>query len=278
MQTAEVPGIPGAELGVVAPPTLGDVVEESRQVEELQLGDAPGDGAAQWELGVVLRDGEATQVAQQGEGVLIHGVDMEEVVLHTPHDVGEGRDIGRQHPVAVHASQGMGEPGRGAQDLHEEAAGAQIRPEAVVDALAVLADEPDGAGADPQELGVGLEHVEDLQQGDRAASEDLCRGRLQVPAAGLKAFIDVDRRADRVVQQDGLAKELEQHLVEPAQLLHGAVVLLHELLDGQVMLAVAEAELVGQGALVVEQQAVLVAPGEPVQGEADAPQVGLALD
>ncbi len=56
-----------------------------------------------------------------------------------------------------------------------------------------------------------------------------------------------------------------------------AVVALHELLDGEALGGVAEAEQLGDGALVVEQQAVLGAAGEHVQGVAHLPQEGLAL-
>jgi hypothetical protein len=55
VQLAEVPGLAGAEQGVVAAAALGDVVEQPGEVEQLQLGDALGDGAAQRELAVVLR-------------------------------------------------------------------------------------------------------------------------------------------------------------------------------------------------------------------------------
>jgi hypothetical protein len=80
------------------------------------------------------------------------------------------------------------------------------------------------------------------------------------------------------VQEDRLAKQLQQHLVEPIELLDGAVVLLHELLDGKVVRTVFEAELVGEGALILEQEPVLAPPGDAVQREADPPQQGLPLD
>jgi hypothetical protein len=55
-------------------------------------------------------DREAAQIAQQAQRVFVHGVDVEQVVLHAPDDVGEGGDVGGEHPVAVHAPQRMGEP------------------------------------------------------------------------------------------------------------------------------------------------------------------------
>ncbi len=57
-----------------------------------------------------------------------------------------------------------------------------------------------------------------------------------------------------------------------------AVIVLHELLDGEVVIAVAITERLAERALVIEQQPVLAPPGQLVQREADAPQQRLALD
>ncbi len=69
---------------------------------------------------------------------------------------------------------------------------------------------------------------------------------------------------------------MQQHLVEAVELHHRAVVILHELFDRQVFVLVREAELLGQGALIVEQQSVLAPSGEAMEREADTPQQALA--
>jgi hypothetical protein len=69
------------------------------------------------------------------------------------------------------------------QDLHEEAARAQIGAEVIVDAVTVLADQPDGAGAHAFELRMDLKDVEDLEKGDRVALKHARRGHLEIAAA-----------------------------------------------------------------------------------------------
>ena len=73
-----------------------------------------------------------------------------------------------------------------------------------------------------------------------------------------------------------LAKQLQQHLVEQAHVHHGAVVLLHELLDRQREARILVAEQLRELDLIVEQQAVLAPAGEHVQPEAHLPEEGLA--
>ncbi len=92
-----------------------------------------------------------------------------------------------------------------AHDLHEEAARPQVGADAVVDEVAVLPDQADGAGPHAPDLGVGLEQEKDLQQGHGIVAEDIRVGHLQEAADGLETPVDGHRRPKLVPQQDGLA-------------------------------------------------------------------------
>ncbi len=99
-------------------------------------------------------------------------------------------------------------------------------------------------------------------------------GHLEVLVALLE--LARQRHGGRVaVGQDLLAELLQQQFVEPAHEHRGAVVALHELLDRERVGRVLVAEHAREPDLVVEQQAVLAAPGHEVQREADPPQPGL---
>ena len=111
---------------------------------------------------------------------------MEEVVLHAPDDVGEGRHVGGQYPVAIHPGEGLRGALGMAHDFHEEAARPQVGADAVVDEVAALPDEADGAGPHAPDLGVGLEQVKDLQQRHGIVAEDIRVGHLQEAADGLE--------------------------------------------------------------------------------------------
>jgi hypothetical protein len=149
-------GVPCTEDRVVATATLGDIVKEPRQIEQFQLGDLTGNGSAKGGLAVSLGTREVTQMPQKPQGVLVHRIDVEEIVLHAPDDVGEGRQVGGQDPVAVHARQGGGGSLDVAHDLHEEATGPQVPADAVIDEVPAFADQADGAGADSLDLRMGL--------------------------------------------------------------------------------------------------------------------------
>ena len=56
------------------------------------------------------------------------------------------------------------------------------------------------------------------------------------------------------------------------------VIALHELLDRQPMVLIAETELLGERLLIVEQQAFFPASGMQMQGETDLPQIILTFD
>jgi len=252
-------------------------VEQAGEQQQFLLGQVGHQLAAQRELVRVLRHREAAQVAQHEQRMLVDGVDVEQVVLHLSDDAPEHRQVGGQDAVAVHALQLVPDAARLAQDLHEDAAGAQIVAEVVVDPIAVVADQADGRGAYTLQLRVLGEQQKDLQQGERIACEDAFVGHLDEALAGLEALVDRGRFAGIIGVQDGLLEELQQHLVQAVQLEHRAVIVLHEQLDRLVRLpAPRVAEQLGQGALVIEQNAVLAPAGEVVEGEADPPQEGLA--
>ncbi len=207
----------------------------------------------------------------------IDGVDVEEVMLHQPHGTPEGRQVLAEDAVARHALEYAGHVAAAAHQLHEQALVAHVVAEGVVDLVAMIAQCADGVGAHTLDLRVLRHQQEQLQQRGGAAAEHAFLAQADVAAADLEARIeryDVDRL---VMTQDGLVEVLQQHVVEARQGGDVAVVALHELLDRQMLGRVAEAEQLGDGALVVEQQPVLGASGQHVQREAHLPQEGLAL-
>jgi hypothetical protein len=78
--------------------------------------------------------------------------------------------------------------------------------------------------------------------------------------------------------ENRLLELLQTHLVEPAQVHDGAVVALHELLDRQHVGGILVAKQLRDACLMIEQQAIFLAPGEQMQGKADAPEKLAALE
>ena len=141
----------------------------------------------------------------------------------------------------------------------------------------MIADLTDGVGTHAFDLRMLGHHQEQLQQRAGAVEKDVGMAQLDVAASNLEACVDrLDlERLARV--EDHLVEMLQQHVVEPGQRGDMAIVGFHELLDRETLRRVGVAEQLGQGALMIEQQAVFGAFRDHVQCIAHLPQEGLAL-
>ncbi|MNF92919.1 hypothetical protein D3C84_755790 [compost metagenome] len=121
VQLAELQRIDGAELGVIPPPSLGDVVEQGGDAEQLGLAQL-GEHLVAERVGLAAgRVGEAMDVLEQAMGVLIHRVGVEHVELHLADDEVPLGQIGREDPVLVHQGEGLADAVGVAQQRHEQA-------------------------------------------------------------------------------------------------------------------------------------------------------------
>ena len=99
---------------------------------------------------------------------------------------------------------------------------------------------------------------------------------LKVAVADLESVVERRHRGGQLlVAQIHFLEVLHHHVAELGDVHHHPVVLLHEALDRQLGVVVLVAEQVGDAPLMVEQQAILRATGQHVQGVADLPQVFL---
>src|SRR5690606_40168883 len=80
--------------------------------------------------------GEAAQIADYQQGVLIDCVGMEKVVLHLAHDSAENRQIARQDVQHGHTPQRVGDAPRLLENLYELMSIDRIAPELCVDVAA----------------------------------------------------------------------------------------------------------------------------------------------
>ena len=271
---AERLGVDRAELGVVAAASLGDVVEQRREQHDLRPRQRLHEPREVGELVLEARQREAPQVAHHEQRVRVHGVGVEQVVLHAADDAAEGRDVAAEHPVEVHAPQFVRDAGRRAQELEEQPVIARVLAELLVDQPQVPAERADGRGAHAAQLRVLLHQAEQLEDRRGLPREDVVGGDLEVVVAHLEARVERhDLRGG--VGEDRLAEQLQQHLVQQAHVHDRAVVALHELLDRERVGRVLVAEHLRDADLVVEQQPVLAPAGEHVQREAHLPQEGL---
>ena len=148
---------------------------------------------------------------------------------------------------------------------------ARIGPKLIVDQMQMSPHHGDGVGTDALEFRMLLQHEKHLQQRGRIAMEYIVVIHFE-KAVAHREVVRYGFRFGIRVQKNGFLKKLQQHLIDAADIHHGAVVALHELFDRQRVGRVLVAEHFGNARLMVEQQPVLAAAGEGVQGETDAPE------
>ena len=134
-----------------------------------------------------------------------------------------------------------------------------------------LPDQPDGAGPDSLDVAVLLQQQEYLEQGQGIFFEDLAVGCLDKVVSGAEALVQGAQLFTPARVDDFFLEMLQQHFVQPADLLHVLVVGLHEFFHAGIVFRVV-AELAGDVFLMIEQQAVFPSGAERMQGIAHAPQ------
>ena len=124
-----------AELRMIAAAALGDVVEQTCEIQDLRLLELLHDAAAVRELVIETAQRESPQVADHEQRVFIDRVGVEQVVLHAPDDPAEGRQVQAEHAVEIHAAQFVGHALGCPQDRQEQPVIARVLPELLVDEI-----------------------------------------------------------------------------------------------------------------------------------------------
>ena len=269
---AERLGVHGAELGVVAAAALRDVVIEAGDIDQFGLGQALHDLAGQR---ILLRDAGLAQLAQvldDVEGVRIHGIDVEQVVLHLPDDMTELGKVAAEDSVAIHPTQVAMDTFLALEQLDEQAGVADVAAELVVDQMPMVAQQADGFGAHTLNPRVLRQQHEDLEDGEGRAFEYRVVGDLQIVVAHQETAVERHGGPAVAFPENHLGKVLAHQVAEFGNAHHHPVVLLHETLDRELGVVVFVAEQGGEAALVIEQQAILGTAGQHVQPVSDAPE------
>ena len=275
MLCTEFACIDGAELGVSAAATFGDVVEEGGDIEHPRVFEVADQLAAERVFVAEFRLGKAAQVAQNAQDVLIDGVDVEQVVLHLADDGAEVREVISQNLELVHPPHFMQDTTRGLEQKDEVGLIDRVGAERLINQVARPPERADRPGRHPFEFVVRLHQQESLENRVRRFVEDVLVRYVEQLMGILEARVDRDRR---VVWrgEDGGAEVLQQDGVELHDRLGGAVVLLHQLLAGAACRRAGKPQFFGQRRLVIEEQTVFASADVQVQVQAQALQEAFA--
>lgn len=274
---AEARHVARAQRGMVAAAALGDVVEQRGHVQQPGLVPAGRELRAERVLVGVLGDEEAPHVAQHHQDVLVDRVDVEQVVLHLPHDAAEHAQVAPQHRGLVHQPEGMRDAVGLLQHPHEGVVVRRVVAELAVHHMARVVERAQRARRQALHADGLLVEQEGLEDRVRLALVEVVARDLDQAGALEEAL--VDRRRLLVDRLQPLRDVEQQDLVELRDRLGGPVVAPHQRLARLALRFAHVAEARGHRGLQVEHQPVLAPVGDHVQPRADQRQQRLvALD
>lgn len=111
-----------AFFGVIAATAFGDVVQQGGGVEDIWSRIGLHDGAGLGHFVAVGFDGETAHIAEDGQDVVVYGVNMEEVVLEQAGDFFPCGEIAAKYAVEVEKTEGLGKAGTVFEELDKAAA------------------------------------------------------------------------------------------------------------------------------------------------------------
>ena len=94
-----------AQLGMVAAASFGDVVEKRCEIQHLGPRKFVRELVAKRKFMPKAWQHEAPQIADHHQNMLVHRVDVEQVVLHLPGDAPKCGDVAAKHTIAAHTSE-----------------------------------------------------------------------------------------------------------------------------------------------------------------------------
>ena len=107
---------------VIAATAFGDVVQQGGGVEDMWSWVGLHDGAGFGHFVAVGFDGETAHIADDGQDVVVYGVNMEEVVLEQAGDFFPCGEIAAKYAVEVEKTEGLGKAGAVFEELDKAAA------------------------------------------------------------------------------------------------------------------------------------------------------------
>ena len=206
--------------------------------------------------------------------MLIHGVDVEQVVLHLTDDAAKHPQVASQHTGLVHQAKGVRLAARLAQDAHEGRAVHRIAAKLGVHQLACVVQGSQRAGRkaiDAQGLLVGQKGFQD---GVGVTAIEIVVDHFE--HAGALEKLRADRPHRRTLRTLNTFFDVEQQdLVELRHGFRGPVVAPHQCFRGALPGTGCMAETLGDGGLQIEDQPVLAPLRHHVQARADEPKHAL---
>ncbi len=260
------------QLGMIAALTFGDVVKQSGQIQQCRPLDAGkylnGMGKLFWILGI----GEATQIADHEQRVLIHCINMKQVELHESADFAERRQQSCQQAIARHARKLRINAVGMIQNAPENLQGLGAVKAIIAMALQCLLQQTNGGRTHTLDVLVILQLNKHFHDRQWPLHKNVIVLHFQITVDDLEFIIQCVHRLPGMISKR-LPELLQQALVEPLQLRHGAKISLHESLYRGVDAGIGLiSEQCCELLLLGKQQALFGTLSQAVIGPAHAPE------
>ena len=251
-------------------------MEEGGEVENIGFGKRVHQGRGERQLVQVLLHRQPPHIAQDGEDVVVDGVDVEEVVLQQADDVFPRGQVAAEHAVEVEKTHGVGEAAAVAEKADKAAAVGFVGVKRGID---MARGRPPGAQGFRRQFAQIAARLQNLHSAENVfglPAEQVFVAHGQLVADLVIVGVDVahDTRQRRI---HAAAQHRQDNAVELLYCLGGAVKAAHQPL---VFFQTASAGRIGhtvrQTVLQIENQPVFLAPGRQVQIDADGSQIAVA--
>ena len=171
MVGSEAAGVFHAQLGMVAAAPFGDVVKQGGQIQHGFALESVHQGAGKRQLVAVRFQSQPAHIAHHHQDVVVHGVNVEQVVLQQADDFVPLGQVMRKRAVEVEEAQQVGEPAAVAEEAHEAAAVGRIGIKTGVGFLHRLPPGAQGFGGEAGEVAVLLPQLQHFENMLRLAAE-----------------------------------------------------------------------------------------------------------
>src|SRR5687768_17443739 len=251
MPLAETPGVHLAKLRVISTAPFGDVVEQSGKIQHFRPLEITDELAAKRVFMGELGRHELPQVSHYHQDMLIHRIDVKQVMLHLADDTAERRNVAPQDAIAIHQSQFPRQSARLAQDFHEQGAVAGIAPECRINEWRCPPHCSQRSRTAALQVRMLLQQQNTLQDGARVLAEYVLIAYFQPFAALLETLIDNDRGRILIGKNLGAQRE-QQYGVDLCYRLRGTIIPLHQHFTGAARRLSGYIELIREGSLIIE--------------------------
>ena len=183
---AERVGDVRAQYAVVAAPTLGNVMQQHRDIEDAARQQFAHQVGSERVVGAKLSLFDAREKADSADRMFIDCIMMIHVELHLRDDAAKVGDEATKNRRFIHPAQHRFGIARRRQHVHEKAVGARVLAHLVGDKASIAAGRAHGAGVNLKPVLVGQREY--LQQAHRVRLEKIVARQAQSPAIQHEPF------------------------------------------------------------------------------------------